>query len=119
LVQTGLEGDPAGGLPPEDLTIIEHEIRRMEQRIQMFLDFARPPKSERRRTDLLEVLRRALALVEGRVRRQKVNLVANLTGEPIPLWIDPEQIQQVILNLLLNGLDSLPHGGTITIEVDP
>jgi signal transduction histidine kinase len=118
LVQTGLEGNPASGLPPDDLALIENEIRRMEQRIQMFLDFARPPQAERRRSDLLEVLRRALVLVEGRLRRQKVKLVADLSGEPIELSIDPEQIQQVVLNLLLNALDALPHGGTIIVEID-
>src|SRR5262249_30649774 len=72
LVQTGLEGKPATGLPPEDLAIMEHEIRRMEQRIQMFLDFARPPRSERRRTDLVSVVRQAVALLNGRALRQKV-----------------------------------------------
>ena len=66
LVQTGLEGPKPAGLPPDDLAIIEHEVRRMEACIQTFLDFARPPHAERRRTDLLEVVRRALALVEGR-----------------------------------------------------
>jgi two-component system, NtrC family, sensor histidine kinase HydH len=119
LVQTGLEGSPATGLPPEDLGVIEHEIRRMEQRIQMFLDFARPPQSERRRTDLLEVLRRARVLVEGRVRRQKVNLILNSPTDPVYLLIDPEQVQQVVVNLLLNALDALPHGGTITVEIKP
>src|SRR5204862_1751786 len=47
LVQTGLEGSPPSGLQSEDLAVIEHEIRPMEQRIPMFLDFARPPQSER------------------------------------------------------------------------
>ncbi len=58
LVQTGLEGPKPAGLPPDDLAIIEHEVRRMEACIQTFLDFARPPHAERRRADLLGVVRR-------------------------------------------------------------
>jgi len=117
LVQTGLEGSPPPGLPAEDLAVIEQEIRRMEQRIQMFLDFARPPQAERRNSDLLQVFRRTFVLVEGRLRRQKVNLIEEFPAEPINLWIDPGQIQQVVLNLLLNALDALPRGGTITVEI--
>jgi len=117
LVQTGLEGESATGLPPDDLRIIEHEVRRMEQCIQMFLDFARPPRSERRQADLVGVLRRSLALVEGPARRQKVTLAANLPAEPVTLMIDPEQIHQVVVNLLLNALDALPRGGTVELEM--
>jgi two-component system, NtrC family, sensor histidine kinase HydH len=119
LVQTGLEGEPPAGLPAEDLGIIEHEIRRMEACIQTFLDFARPPASERRRCDLLAVVRRALALAEGRARRQGVTLAADLPTDPAELCIDPGQVQQVLLNLLLNALDALPHGGTVRVEVRP
>jgi signal transduction histidine kinase len=115
LVQTGLEGTT--GLPADDLRIIEHEIRRMEQCIQLFIDFARPPRSERRQADLLTVLRRALALVEGPARRQKITLVADLPAEPVMLMIDPEQIHQVVVNLLLNALDALPRGGTVQLRV--
>jgi signal transduction histidine kinase len=117
LVQTGLEGDGATGLPPEDLAIIEHEIRRMEQCIRMFLDFARPPDSEPRHVDLNEVIGRALALMEGRARRQKVAVTAHLSEQPMDLRIDPEQIHQVLVNLLLNALDAMPRGGEIQIGV--
>jgi signal transduction histidine kinase len=117
LVQTGLEGGQASGLPAEDLRIIEHEIRRMEQCIQLFIDFARPPRSERRLADLVAVLRRALALVEGPARRQKVTLAAALPEEPVSLLIDPEQIHQVVVNLLLNSLDALPRGGTVNLRL--
>jgi two-component system sensor histidine kinase HydH len=117
LVQTGLEGPAPTGLPPEDLSIIEHEVRRMEACIQIFLDFARPPSAERRRTDLVAVVRRALALVEGRGRRQQVKLLADVPPGPVELLIDGEQIHQVLVNLLLNALDALPHGGIIRIEL--
>jgi signal transduction histidine kinase len=119
LVQTGLEGDPAAGLPAEDLAIIEHEIRRMEACIQTFLDFARPPSSERRDTDLLIVVRRAIALLEGRARRQNVTLKTELPPGPVELFIDGGQIHQVLVNLLLNALDAMPHGGELRLEVRP
>jgi signal transduction histidine kinase len=117
LVQTGLEGAPPTGLPPEDLAIIEHEVRRMEACIQTFLDFARPPSSERRQTDLLQVVRRAISLMEGRARRQQVTWDIDVPPCPVSTFIDPEQIHQVLVNLLLNALDALPHGGAITVQV--
>jgi signal transduction histidine kinase len=116
LVQTGLEGDAPRGLPADDLGIIEHEVRRMEQCIQTFLDLARPPRSERRRTDLAGVLRRSLVLVEGRARRQNVTVDVDAGTEPLYLEIDPEQIHQVVVNLLLNALDALPRGGRVTLS---
>jgi signal transduction histidine kinase len=116
LVQTGLEG-PRPGLGGEDLEIIEHEIRRMEASIQTFLDFARPPQAERRRADLLAVVRRSLALVEARARRQGVVCKADVPPGPVEADLDAEQIHQVLLNLLLNALDFLPHGGEIHVEV--
>jgi signal transduction histidine kinase len=85
----------------------------------MFLDFARPPRSERRRADLVEVVQRAAALVEGRARRQKVSVRLELPLAPADAAIDPEQIQQVLVNLLLNALDALPRGGAVRVEVEP
>lgn len=117
LVQTGLEGQPPSGLPAEDLTIIEHEIRRMEACIQTFLDFARPPSAERRRTDLPAVVRRSVALLEGRARRQHIAIKTDMPPGPVELCIDGEQIHQVLVNLILNALDAMPHGGEVRIEV--
>src|SRR5262249_16272695 len=72
--------------------------------------------SEKRRTDLRKVVHRALALVEGRARRQKVKVTADLPPGPVEREIDGEQIHQVLLNLLLNALDALPQGGEVRLE---
>jgi signal transduction histidine kinase len=117
LVQTGLEGTTPTGLAAEDLSVMENEIRRMEQCIQVFLDFARPPSPARRETDLTSVLHRALALVEGRARRQKVDIDLKIPDGPLMVRIDPEQIHQVLVNLLLNGLDALSQGGKIEVAI--
>jgi signal transduction histidine kinase len=117
LVQAGLESDNRDGLPPEDLAIIEHEVRRMECCIQTFLDFARPPAAERRRCDLLPVIRRSVALVEARARRQKVVISSDLPAGSVELNIDAAQVQQVLVNVLLNALDALPQGGSVRLEV--
>jgi len=99
--------------------VIERELRRMEQCIQVFLDFARPPDSERRRSDLALVIREAIALVEGRASRQHIDIRKMLPPAPVELDIDPEQIRQVLVNLFLNAFDAMPRGGTVDVVLTP
>ena len=82
LVQTGLEGPQPVGLALDDLAIIEHEVRRMEACIQTFLDFARPPNSEKRCTDLLAVVRRAAGAGRGPRPAAKGAMRRRLAGRP-------------------------------------
>src|SRR5947209_4239377 len=74
LVQTNREEAEARGLPAEDLNVIEQEILRMEGRLYVFIDFARPQRPERQRVDLAAVVGETLALVGGRARKQRVTL---------------------------------------------
>jgi two-component system sensor histidine kinase HydH len=116
LVQSG-QKDEAPPLTKDDMAIIEHEIRRLERSLQRFLDFARPPHPERRPLDLARLVEHVMALVEVRARKQRVNLSFSRAPEPVIAEVDADQIQQLLLNLMLNSLDVMPEGGSLTVEL--
>jgi len=117
LIQANLEDCRARGGPVEDMTIIEQEIRRMERFLQTFLDFARPPKPQRRNIDLADVVERTAALITGRARRQQVSV--ETAGPAAPVEADPEQVHQLLVNLGLNALDAMPQGGRLRFAIEP
>jgi two-component system sensor histidine kinase HydH len=119
LVQVNLREADARGLPAEDLKVIEHEVRRMERTLQTFLDFARPPRPNRRRLDAAVVIDRVYTLVGGRARKQRVELRLIRPDEPVWLDGDQDQLQQLLLNLVLNSLDAMPDCGAVEIELRP
>jgi two-component system, NtrC family, sensor histidine kinase HydH len=117
LVQANREEAEAHGLPAEDLQMIEPEIRRMERCLQTFLDFARPPKPERRPVSLAMLVDRTFALVEGRARKQHVTLHCTHPTTPVIVEADADQMQQVLVNLALNALDAMPRGGSLDVSL--
>jgi signal transduction histidine kinase len=118
LIQVNLRELGTRGMPTDDLAVIEHEIRRMERTLQTFLDFARPPQPDRRRQEVGPIVERVLALVGGRARKQKVDIKLQQHEPAAQAEVDGDQIQQLLLNLVLNALDAMPHGGTLEVEAN-
>jgi signal transduction histidine kinase len=116
LVQSG-QKEGAAALTADDMAIIEHEIRRLERSLQRFLDFARPPRPQRQPLNLTKIIECVLALVEGRACKQRVELIYTPPPDAIVVDADEDQLQQLLLNLLLNALDVMPEGGTVTVDL--
>jgi two-component system, NtrC family, sensor histidine kinase HydH len=117
LIQTEAQRHPARPMDEKKMQIIQEEIARMERTIQGLLDFARPPALRRNRHDIRETVHRAINLVEGSAKQQNVSVYEEMPESP--LWIDgdPEQLHQVFVNLLLNGIDSMMHGGVLNVAL--
>jgi two-component system sensor histidine kinase HydH len=96
---------------------MEEEIGLMERCLQTFLDFARPPRPERRPLELGAVVERVLTLVEGRGRTQRVRLDFARPPLPVIALADGAQLQQLLVNLALNALDAMPQGGRLGFDL--
>jgi signal transduction histidine kinase len=114
LIQTaGQSGSRA--LTEQQYYVVQDEIVRMESIIQGLLDFARPPTPNRTRHDLRDTLSRALNLVSGRARQQRIMLSWEFPGEPVIVDADAEQLHQVFVNVLLNGIEAIGQKGTLQV----
>lgn len=101
----------------KQLGVVQDEVVRMERTIQSLLDFARPPAQNRMRHDLRETIGRALNLMEGSATRDHVQIQVTLPNVPFEVDGDPEQLHQVFVNLLLNGIDAISERGKISVSL--
>lgn len=98
------------------LDMIQKEAFRCKQITEKLLDFSRTGDPERHHSDLRELVSGVIEMVEhlGRKGNKQVEL---LPGEPVIAEICPQEMKQVVLNLITNGLDSLDTGGKVTVTI--
>jgi signal transduction histidine kinase len=90
----------------------------MEGLIQSFLDFARPPRPQKRTLDLAGLVRQTVGLVAARAELVGTRLEFAALPGAVTAAVDPGQFRQVLLNLLANALDATPPGGAVTVELE-
>jgi signal transduction histidine kinase len=117
LVQAAIERRDVG-LAGRSLEVVNEEITRLENSIQVFLDFARPALPQTAVVDIREIIAPTLELVSARATRQGITLASHLPDQPVMLRVDRGQIRQLLLNFLLNSMDAMPHGGHLEVAVD-
>jgi signal transduction histidine kinase len=104
-------------LSGDKLRLILDEIGRIEGTIQDLLDFSRPAALKCVRHDVRDTIHRAIHLVDGRVKEQNVTLRMDSGDAAAIVDGDPEQLHQVFVNLLINGIEAMPDGGELRIDV--
>jgi len=95
--------------------IIDSEIHRLDRVVQILVDFTRPRDLHLEEIDLRLVLDEVSLLAAPDAEQHGVKLVRELPSELVPVKIDVDLIKQAILNVVLNGVQAMPNGGTLTI----
>ena len=100
----------------ECLEILTKESQRLNKLLTNFLDFARPRLPRLQETEPLEMVQSVTALAQHMASRQGVTLKVQAEGPIHEVECDPEQIKQLLLNLILNAIHATEGEGTILIR---
>jgi signal transduction histidine kinase len=100
----------------EFLGIIKKECLRLNRLLSDLLDFARPRQPQILSTRTDGILRSVAKLVSTSAERSKIIVKITHSDELPEVQCDPQQLRQVVLNLTLNAIQSMPAGGTVTLS---
>lgn len=111
---------PGNGLQQEReivakyLKMIQEEAFRCKEITQKLLAFSRGGERQREHTNLAEIVQGVLDMVQHLQNCKGKQLVFQPAG-PLEAWVNGQEIKQVFLNLVVNALDSMEEGGTLTV----
>jgi PAS domain S-box-containing protein len=101
----------------QHVQIIAEEAKRCEKLVQELLEFGRPKSSDFILTDVEQIIQRTMNLVQPQAAKNKVETVIDVASGLPQIYADPQQLQQILLNLGLNALDAMPKGGKLMMGV--
>ena len=116
LLKSKLTG--AGASAIRHLDIIEAEIHRLDRVVQLLVDFSRPVELRLREQDLRDVIGDVLALASAELSTHNVKLVTQMPARPLIVNIDSDLLKQAALNVIQNGAQAMPDGGTLRVELE-
>jgi PAS domain S-box-containing protein len=116
--QDVLEELPADSPLVDSLKIIEQETSRSVEVVKTLLDFARLRPPQISDNDLVQLLKDSLSLLMPKIKQNKITVKKELARGLPPAKIDPQLIQQVFLNVLINAIQAMPSGGELYLDLE-
>jgi signal transduction histidine kinase len=101
------------------LSLMQEEVRRINSIVEQFLSLARPLKLQAEKISLEEFLGELAVLTGDEAKAANVQVDLKIPPGMAVLEADRNYLKQLLLNLVLNGIQAMPRGGTLTIEARP
>jgi two-component system, NtrC family, sensor kinase len=110
-------GEATGNEVAENARVILDTSSRMTALVRQLLDYSRRQGAQMELVDLRQVVNGSLAMVEPLADKHGVQVETQLPERPVLVCADQTQLQQVVTNVAVNGIQAMPRGGRLRIEV--
>jgi signal transduction histidine kinase len=100
----------------EDFDVISEEIRRIDTIVQNFLEFSRPPKLKIQSISPSVIVDQTIQLLEHRLKAYDVCVTIERVLNLPEIDADPEQLKEVLVNLIVNACEAMERGGSIVVR---
>lgn len=112
-----LQDTDANSACQRNASIVRAQTGRLSKIVQQLLTYARPSPLRKSRNDLHDILQQTLEFVRPLATNNLVELRLEASPEPAVASVDAGQFQQVVTNLIMNGIQAMAHGGTLEVEL--
>ncbi|MCK4792320.1 MAG: cache domain-containing protein [Desulfobacteraceae bacterium] len=100
----------------ESIAVVMKQTNRAGRIVKDLLEFARQSEPEMRMLNINDVLTKAIAITTHPAELQNIRLLTDLTPELPDIQGDSDKLQQVFVNIIVNALQAMPEGGTLTVR---
>jgi len=95
--------------------IMIQEVERLNRVVGQLLEFARPINISRKSTSIAAIIEDSLRLVEREAFRKNIKIETRFSSPVNEIFIDPDRINQILLNLYLNAIEAMENGGRLSV----
>lgn len=101
------------------LRMVSDQLARIAGIIERMRDFYRPMRGELAPADINQLVEETLALAGLNLRHEGIDMIFAPAQDLPPVMCSADQLRQVLLNLVLNAIEAMPDGGTLTVRTEP
>jgi two-component system sensor histidine kinase HydH len=101
----------------ETAKIMVQEVERINRSITQLLEFANPMAVEKKEVEIEPQIRHSLKLLSHDLARKQIQSKVRIKTEGTRMLTDPDRLNQVLLNLYMNGIAAMENGGELRVEV--
>jgi len=102
----------------EVMSQIQKQVKRLNKTVTDLLYFGKPGEPEFTYVDINRLIKQTQLFASQHPEAKNIDWVEELTPDLPLVWGDPKQLQQVLLNIMINGLQAMRDGGALTVQTD-